>query len=170
MEEAEKRERLVADFIREAVRSARAEIAVAEAELARTAELSKKGFADQTQVHVAKARLDEAHARVKQLETILSTAGIGPTSAAPRPDRDALTRDQIKLAAGFANSERSDSEKVEAVYQAILGRGPTPAELDFSVKHVASMPKDRETALMDIAYSLVQSKDFRAGGNNARRP
>ena len=156
---------LVGDFIRDALRSARAELAVVETDEARTADLVKKSYASQAQLDVLKARLDEARVRVKQLEAILATAGAAPTGAAPKSDRDALTPDQIKLAAGFAKSDKPDAEVIEAVYQAVVGRKPTTAERDFAVGYLASMPKDRETALTNIIFSMVHSKEYRRSGN-----
>jgi multidrug resistance efflux pump len=83
LEAAEKRVQLLSGFIKDAVNTARAEIATAEEELARVSQLSRKGFVAQTEVDRAKSRVDAARARVKQLETILSTVGMTKPDSTP---------------------------------------------------------------------------------------
>lgn len=84
LEKAEKRERLLAGFIKDALVPAQAEIKIAEDEYAFAVNLGKKGFASPSSIEVAKSRLEGAKTRVRQLESILSATGTAP----PEEKRD----------------------------------------------------------------------------------
>ena len=68
--------------------------------------------------------------------------------------RDPNGRIAKMLAAG-----KSDGEIIETLYLSALSRKPSLAELDASLKHIASNP-DRKLAMEDIGWALLNSKEF----------
>lgn len=82
LERAEKAEMLLSTFIKDALNSARAANEIARNELRRAEELFKKGFVSQSQIDLATARLQDAEARVKQIESIMAI--VTPTTKAPK--------------------------------------------------------------------------------------
>jgi beta-lactamase regulating signal transducer with metallopeptidase domain len=160
LEQAEKRERLLAGFVKDALVSAMSEIKLAEDEHAFVSNLVKKGFANPVQAEAAKARLDAAKTRVKQLESILS-AGNPPPRPTPKKDRDELPRELTDLVKGLTQAKKSDAEAVAELFEAAVRRKPTAEELSFALKQLSDRAKDRESALTDLAFALIHSKDAR---------
>jgi hypothetical protein len=62
--------------------------------------------------------------------------------------------------AELAGSERTVEEMVEELYWAALGRSPTPDELAAGESMVTSVGERRFEALQDLAWALLNSKEF----------
>lgn len=54
---------------------------------------------------------------------------------------------------------KSDSEIIESIYLAAFSRPPAEAEVQISLKHIATN-KDRVLALQDIFWAVINSKEF----------
>ena len=63
-------------------------------------------------------------------------------------------------AAGWLHDGKATADVVERMYLATLSRRPTAAELDVATKHVAALGGDREKALQDLQFALINSAEF----------
>jgi hypothetical protein len=70
-----------------------------------------------------------------------------------------LTNEANRLAA-LAKSGRPTEEILDELYWAALSRGPTPDELAAAESLVTSGGEDRFAALQDVAWALLNSKEF----------
>jgi hypothetical protein len=70
-----------------------------------------------------------------------------------------LAKEDNRLA-GLANSDASPELAVEELYWAALSRGPTPDELAAGESLVTSAGDNRFAALQDLAWAIVNSKEF----------
>ena len=61
---------------------------------------------------------------------------------------------------GWLHEGKGTAEVVEKMYLATLSRRPTPAEMDLVNKHVAGLGGDREKALQDLQFALINSAEF----------
>jgi hypothetical protein len=64
-----------------------------------------------------------------------------------------------RLPTELVKARKTDAETVEALYLATIARLPTEKEKDTVAKHLANA-KDRAEAARDIAWALVNSKEF----------
>ena len=69
-----------------------------------------------------------------------------------------LTAPANRIGALLATT-RPDAEIISELYLAALSREPSAAELDGAKRHLASN-KDRRGALEDIAWALLNAKEF----------
>jgi hypothetical protein len=70
-----------------------------------------------------------------------------------------LAKDDNRLAA-LAKMDRSAEDVVEELYWAALSRGPTPDELAAGESLVTSAGENRFAALQDLAWAILNSKEF----------
>jgi hypothetical protein len=88
---------------------------------------------------------------------------------APAEEKDELekTKDQLKplvrrlgtLSADLARAKKTDTEVADALFAATLVRLPTEAERATATKHL-QQAKDRTAACRDLAWSLLNTKEF----------
>jgi hypothetical protein len=71
---------------------------------------------------------------------------------------DLLTRKDNRLGSLLATT-RPDAEIITELYLATLSREPSPAEMERGKAHLASH-KDKRRALEDLAWALVNAKEF----------
>src|SRR5262245_26364542 len=64
-----------------------------------------------------------------------------------------------KLPAELIKAKKTDAEIVEALCLAIVARLPTDKEKELGAKHLAA-GKNREAAARDLAWALVNTKEF----------
>ena len=62
--------------------------------------------------------------------------------------------------AGWLREGKGVAEAAEKMYLATLSRRPTAAEVDVVNKHVAGLGGDREKALQDLQFALINSAEF----------
>jgi len=62
--------------------------------------------------------------------------------------------------AGLLRDGKGTAEVVERMYLATLGRRPTAAEIDVVNRHLAGLAGDREKALQDLQFALINSAEF----------
>jgi uncharacterized protein (UPF0335 family) len=86
---------------------------------------------------------------LKQAFTLIGDAGL-----------DAMLSKSDNRLARLAKSELSDREIVFELYWSALGRDPTAAELAAAEALLASAGEDRFPTLQDIAWALVNAKEF----------
>ncbi len=74
---------------------------------------------------------------------------------------------QGKLASGSGRAAElaktdgpADAKKVENLFWAAFGRGPSSGELATAVQHLESNQDDRKSAFEDIIWALVNAKEF----------
>lgn len=83
------------------------------------------------------------------------------TFAAPAPAQDVepLVKRLGKLPAELVQAKRTDAEIIEALYFATLLRLPKENEKELALKHFKNA-KTREAAGRDIAWALINTKEF----------
>ena len=62
--------------------------------------------------------------------------------------------------AALIKDKKSDQVCLEELYLATLGRLPAPAELAKTISYLSRVPTERQQALEDILWSLLNSKEF----------
>jgi hypothetical protein len=70
-----------------------------------------------------------------------------------------LTEPENRLGA-LLESKKTAAEVVEELYWTALTRAPSGAEIEAAVRHLDEQGKDRRGALEDLAWSLINSKEF----------
>ena len=68
--------------------------------------------------------------------------------------------DQDNLIFTMISDSASNSEIIEQLFLAALSRSPSTKELDNLLAIVSEYGKDRETALQDVAWSILTSSEF----------
>jgi hypothetical protein len=90
--------------------------------------------------------------------TILLVVALGvPVAAEDAPP--SLVERINRLPTDLIKAKKSDGEIVEALFLATLVRLPTEKEKDTVTKHLAN-GKDREETARDLAWALVNTKEF----------
>jgi hypothetical protein len=64
-----------------------------------------------------------------------------------------------RLPTELGKAKKTDPETVEALFLATLSRLPTDKEKETATKHLGTA-KNREEAVRDVAWSLVNTKEF----------
>jgi hypothetical protein len=87
---------------------------------------------------------------------------LGPAVPAPAEDPQLPTAilDRIgRLPGDLIKAKKTDAEITDALFLAALTRLPTEDEKEKAVKHLAGA-RDRKTACVDLAWALVNTKEF----------
>ena len=94
------------------------------------------------------------------LAVLFVLALTAPTVAADDPPGLAERMERIgKLPAELVKAKKTDAEITDALFFATVARLPTDKEKEFAAKHL-SAAKDREEAARDLAWALVNTKEF----------
>ncbi len=90
------------------------------------------------------------------LATIAALVLVAP---APAQNPEPLLKRVGALPGELIKAGRTDAEIVDALFVITFGRLPKDKEKELSVKYIAAAKK-REDAVRDVAWSLVNTKEF----------